>query len=257
MEFCKGNHTENQGYIVFQSPLHGDGVCATKNYTAWDIIYREKPLHFLQTIPNRLDVLVCSYCYKFIGSVGVQLRYLQKKLTRHDLTNTRTHDVPPYKVLSQHIIPCQKACGELYCSETCRDSHWSSRGHQLLCTGAISDSEAETSALYNFKLFSISSNEIFLMVADIVSEVSQACHNPLENEFKAKLLLEKYSSYVRNNWWEVATTKLKGTKKQSLANTLRSMVKDAYELLEDIFELKEKALTKQFDEDFISRLSLY
>jgi hypothetical protein len=40
----------------------------------------------------------------------------------------------------------------MYCSEACRDEHFSVRGHRLLCVGPVPEAEAAAHPLVQFKL---------------------------------------------------------------------------------------------------------
>lgn len=90
-----------------------------------------------------------------------------------------------------------QACGELYCSISCRDAHWA-RGHCFLCVGPIPEQEAGQHPLVLFKMHAgkyttafvylkaadshvifvcfwvyntVRTNEIFLLVADVVVSI--------------------------------------------------------------------------------------
>ena len=110
---------------------------------------------------------------------------------------------------SHSIVPCSAECGEIYCSASCRDHHWHHHGHRLLCTGYISDEEAESHPLMAFKIHAISTNEIFLMVADVFAIIITRAE--LKRESDGSDLVEALrwasqplESYVRNLWWEAA-----------------------------------------------------
>jgi hypothetical protein len=121
---------------------------------------------------NKLDCVVCSYCFCFIGSVGFQIGprfYLQGISTGNDgiferhyngsvigssegcsaATNGNANVVPQEVIMSlmdadmslpftdQFALPSVVACpggceGELYCSQSCAYSDWESYHYSLL-----------------------------------------------------------------------------------------------------------------------------
>ena len=86
------------------SPLHADGVVARELIRVGDTVYSEKPLCFLQTVPNSQDVIVCGQCQSVLGELDVQAGVLSKSLSRIDI-NAR-----------ESSCQCQAKCGVLYCS---------------------------------------------------------------------------------------------------------------------------------------------
>jgi hypothetical protein len=91
---------------VTLSPLHVDGVVAKELVNVGDVIYAEKPLCFLQAIPNAQDIIVCGGCQTVLGSLDVHVGILSKTVSREDVTSAKG------------IIPCRAKCGVLYCSGT-------------------------------------------------------------------------------------------------------------------------------------------
>lgn len=91
---------------VTLSLLHVDGVITKELVNVGDVIYAEKPLCFLQTIPNAQDVIVCGGCQTVLGSLDVHVGILSKTVSREDITSP------------EGIIPCRAKCGVLYCSGT-------------------------------------------------------------------------------------------------------------------------------------------
>lgn len=121
---------------LIQSSLHGNGIATTKQYKKGEIIFLEIPSLFLQTIPNRQDVLICAFCSRFVGTCGTQLLLLSKEMSRFEYIDDSSKfsgDIPLTPIFS-----CIFQCGEVYCSEICRTRHLD-YGHSLLCTGRISE----------------------------------------------------------------------------------------------------------------------
>jgi hypothetical protein len=86
------------------SSLHDDGVNAREFIHAGDTIFAEKPLCFLQTIPNAQEVIVCGECQTVLGDLDVQVGLLSKAISREDIHSTA------------EICHCRAKCGLLYCS---------------------------------------------------------------------------------------------------------------------------------------------
>ena len=120
-----------------RSSLHGQGVLAEGDVPNGTVLFRETPLHFLQSLPNRPNVVVCSNCYRFVGSVKFQVSILCRKKSREFFSDTNENSVPDEDFFSA-VVPCDQNCGEIYCSSSCMKSHWY-RVHQLLCTGKITE----------------------------------------------------------------------------------------------------------------------
>jgi hypothetical protein len=121
---------------LIQSPLHGTGVQVKKSISKGEILFRETPSLFLQSLPNRQDVIVCASCARYVGTCGTQLLLLTREMSRHEYV----HDTPAFHgdILLAPIFPCFHQCGEVYCSEKCRSHHYETQ-HRLLCTGLISE----------------------------------------------------------------------------------------------------------------------
>jgi hypothetical protein len=127
-------------YSLFQSSLHGCGVQAVCEIQAGDTVLLEAPLHFLQTLPNRRSVIVCTACLMPLGSLATQLGVLQGSVSRENIIEECGSGNFPALADEDdfaEMIPCITGCGEMYCSDKCREHHWSHKGHKLLCTGLI------------------------------------------------------------------------------------------------------------------------
>ena len=97
----------DQKLEVRLSHLHADGVVARRSIHTGETIYAEKPLCFLQTIPNAQDVLICGQCQTVLGDLNVQVSVLSKTVSREDIN------------AQGGCCQCQAKCGVLYCSGTC------------------------------------------------------------------------------------------------------------------------------------------
>eukprot|EP01041_Mallomonas_annulata_P001861 gene1861-3608_t len=244
---------QTKEFIVSKSDLHGDGVTAGHHFTEDEIILHEKPLLCLQSLPNRRDALVCRYCYRFIGTIAIQLDYLSKRIDRQsDFSNDYEDNV--YTVLSP-IVKCESNCGELYCSQSCRLNHFK-EGHSLLCTGHIEEENAADHPLIKFKTHSIETNEIFLLVADIFAKICLTIENNNQSSISKDDLinkaLEPYEGYVRQLWWDAAVAKDKD-EPEGLRMTLQTLVKESWSLLSICLNLQERDLNEILSEEYMAR----
>ncbi len=106
-------------YNVCRSPVHGFGVFATCTIRAGDVILTETPLLRLQSLTNRSDALVCGFCFRFVGSIGIQMGILARKLNRQSNLEAEGERILGDHTLSA-TVKCGFECGEVYCSERCR-----------------------------------------------------------------------------------------------------------------------------------------
>jgi hypothetical protein len=251
-------------YQISKSSTGGEGIFALQDFHTDDSIFTEPPYFFLQSLPNRQNALVCSCCYRFLGSVGLQVKYLQKEVTRQALsehTEEALQAITEYQYLSS-IQPCPFHCGELYCSEQCQQTHWNSKGHCYLCTGQVSEEETDSNPLYQLKVFIVSSNEIFLMICDIVAQSiikiegtsggSSSSFSSTVSSSSPLNPVEMMNHYVRNIWWEAITVP-KNQKKKNFQKTLRTLVNDLWNYLNDVFHLTEKGYETVFNQEWIAR----
>ena len=246
----------NTGFSVYNSSLHGCGVRADVLFPEGAVVLQEKPFHFLQTLPNRKSVVVCTACLKPLGPLTMQMGVLQGLVSRQNLKE----EAGNFTILpNEHccgLVSCSCNCGEVYCSEQCRENHWSTKGHRLLCTGLISDDEADVHPLINFKIHAMTTNEIFLMVGDIFA--SMCCH--IDNLLCTGVSLAQafdivarpLSGYVRELWWDAAITP-KGYKPVAFKKSLKTLVKDSYVLLKQVLQLDEKGYSALLSEEYMSR----
>lgn len=240
---------------VGESPLHGFGVFADRPIAPRQLIFQEVPMLRLQSIPNRGDVLVCGFCFRFLGSVALQLGMLSRQVNRLScghLSRAALHlgDRP----LSD-IISCGYQCGEVYCSDRCQAKHWE-KCHSLLCTGCVSAEDADVSPLIAFKQYAVSTNEILLMVADVFAEIFS---DPVvtaggdDAMIAAMAFVKPFRSYVHPLWWDAAVAP-DGTNPDELTASLREIVVTAWDHLNALFGITSCNLQSVLSAEFISRL---
>lgn len=246
--------TEVPRYCVFNSSLHGYGVQATASINVGEVVFHEKPLYFLQTIPNRKSVIVCASCLKPLGNLATQVGILQGTISRVNISEEIAG-------MGQQcsVVPCPACCGELYCSGYCRDTHWAVQGHRLLCTGHIPDEEAEFHPLISFKVHAMSTNEIFLMVAEVfasmVCQLDNLTASGVELAQAFDIAANPLSTYVRELWWDAAITPM-GYKPAAFKKSLKTLVKDTWDLLDEVLQLSNKGYAPFLSEEYLSRYGM-
>ncbi|NP_001149542.1 MYND finger family protein [Zea mays] len=195
------------GIRVSYSGKHGKGVYANRDFGEDDLVLKDQMLVGAQDSLNKIDCVVCSYCFHFIGSIEYQIGrrlYLQSlggsgdgTTERHchgsdvgsstgcsGASNGNSNAVPQEVLLSlmdgntllpltdQFCLPPVVACpggceGELYCSQSCADSDWDSY-HSLLCAGSKTE-PLRKSALQKFVGHANETNDIFLVAAKAIT----------------------------------------------------------------------------------------
>ena len=231
---------------VFNSPLHADGVCCKSAVQKESVLFTEVPFLRMQSIQNRQLCLCCAHCLRFIGNDALQSQFLIKMLSRQQIQE----QISQRSVFesTNDIILCSNQCGEFYCSQNCRDSHWAFC-HQLLCTGCIADEEAMTHPLIGLKIHALENNEIFLLVADLFAHI---CIVFEENEAKGNELIGTLNKYVRHRWEDCVVVP-KRQKKSHFQSTLKRLVAESYAFLHQALALSSRQLDALLDEDFLSR----
>ncbi|KAG2574951.1 histone-lysine N-methyltransferase ATXR2-like isoform X2 [Panicum virgatum] len=198
---------KHDGVRVSYSGKHGKGVCANRDFAEDDVILKDQMLVGAQHSLNKIDCVVCSYCFRFIGSIEFQIG---RRLYLHSIgastgstserhchgsdvgsstscsgsTNGNCNAVPQEVIMSlmdgdtslpftdqfclPSIVACPGGCeGELYCSQSCADSDWDSY-HSLLCTGSKTE-PSRRSALQKFVEHANGTNDIFLVAAKAIT----------------------------------------------------------------------------------------
>jgi len=240
----------------------GRHLVAARRIESGAVILVEKPLLCLQSLGNaHSGALTCRCCRCFVGGPDLALAVASGRVSREDAfdywnselravasgTNTCNGDNDRGISSSQakSIVPCRNKCGELFCSDKCEQDMWVFGGHRLLCTGLIPElddsnkDEANLNTnqhdgseesymeslhpLLQFKIHAVNSNEILLMVADMIaSVVSTLCRRmEIEQQYQDRqysasidelptleAMMEPYLDFTLVPWWEVATAPL-------------------------------------------------
>lgn len=258
-----------EGFFDFNtvaSALGGEGVTADQDISAGNVLFTEAPLFCQQTLSNKQNVLVCGCCYRFIGSIDVQLQLLMRTITRADISSC-VIDPNSSGYLSE-LIPCDSNCGEFYCSLACKERSWNTV-HNYSCTGAITEEEAPTHPLIEFKTHCLLTNEIFLMVMDVFSTIMNELSrsgaaaeagtvngpgagtvaNLDPNLSETYKLLEHYCREL----WSDAATAPPGTSAKELKLMVRRLTNDSYRKITRVYDLDETGLDKIFTKEYLSR----
>ena len=253
----------------------GRRLISTENIEKGRLIFCERPLLSLQSFGNtHSGSLVCRNCRCFVGGPKLSLALSSNRITRQNILDFKSQTKKEYS-----IVPCRHACGEIYCSSECEQEMIDLHGHDLICTGILPDESSTTTyttinedeskefdcikdevqepselkrmhPLLEFKIHAIQSNEIFLMVADFITNVialrrrqilhGQSNHSTSKetNIFSHKQnisdILTPYMDFTLVPWWDVATqsdTKLSDSEKEHLDTTLRLLCDDSAALL--------------------------
>lgn len=247
--------SNNEGGVG-ESPLHGFGVFAQGALSQGSRVFTEEPWLRLQSLPNRGDALVCGHCFRFLGSVQLQLGVLARRVNRLNYETYSSISHPNDHALSD-IVSCGHMCGELYCSESCRGKHWANC-HSLLCTGCVAADDADISPLIAFKQYAVSTNEILLMVGDVFAQIfSDPAVSAGEDGSQDRVveMIKPFRDYVRPLWWDAAVAP-EGTDPEELAGSLREIVVTAWEHLDALFGIRRRGLQATLSPEFVSRCTL-
>ena len=173
----------------------GRHLVANQSIPSGTIVFVERPLLSLQTFGNSHEgALVCRCCRSFVGGPKLCLAVSSGRIPREKIWDDGESGV-------MCMVPCRNSCGEIYCSKQCEEEMWKYCGHDLLCTGLISDQDSQNTKdigdnstdsrevkeingentqpnegdnlhpLLQFKVHAIQNNEILLMVADLIATV--------------------------------------------------------------------------------------
>ncbi|CAM9191439.1 unnamed protein product [Ectocarpus sp. 4 AP-2014] len=205
----------------------GRGLFASVDMKAGATILIERPLVAMQSLDNAQDVTVCRNCLGFAGDVISQLDILTglnrpECLARHNArqrcskSNGYDDQTAPAHELSG-LYECLGGCGEVYCSPRCRSEHWE-RCHRLLCVGPVPDEEAQSHPLVEFRVHAMQTNEIFLLVGEVMAQIATAFTEKVrakpgangsvgdvDDEISAARA--PFADFVQEPWWDVAVTR--------------------------------------------------
>ncbi|GFP79526.1 histone-lysine n-methyltransferase atxr2 [Phtheirospermum japonicum] len=186
------------GLRVKPESEHGKGVYSELDFLEDDLVLKDQMLVGAQHSSNKIDCLVCSFCFRFIGSIELQIGrklYLEElgvsavdecgssdetgcssssekvrlpQDTVQSLMNYRLRLPYSENFDLPSVVSCLGGCEEaFYCSQSCAEADWNSF-HSLLCTGPGSSSH-NTEALKKFTTHADETNDIFILAAKVIS----------------------------------------------------------------------------------------
>ena len=217
-------------------------MVATKPISKGRLIFCERPLVALQSLGN--PVWICHGCHAFVGGPHQALDILATRqmptiITAggDDKTKATANDEDENDDQSSwKVVPCRYDCGQVYCSVECEADCWEAR-HRFLCTGRIGaeeeeeeeNMEAQPHPLIEFKQHAVSTNEIFLLVAEWLvgeknrfrsvelestsDETTVTAKQPLHNNIHPAALADvfcqtnPYDDFCREPWWDIDANK--------------------------------------------------
>jgi len=149
------------------APPKGFGLFACSSCSAYTDMFTEEPLFAMQHSGNRRVVAACARCCGFVPSVPLQLEVLFGE-SRFAPLLTALGDLPSRWQESSgegqaSVVRCKQGCGELYCSEACRDMHFQ-HSHNLLCVGPLT---TEDHPLLRFKYHALEHADTLLLAAQV------------------------------------------------------------------------------------------
>ncbi|CAJ1340264.1 unnamed protein product [Effrenium voratum] len=148
------------------APPKGFGLFACGACPAYTEMFTEEPLFAMQHSGNRRVVAACARCCGFIHSVPLQLEVIFGE-SRFAPLLAALGDLPQRWQVSAgegpaSVVRCAQGCGEIYCSEACRDAHFQ-QSHNLLCVGPLS----EDHPLLRFKYHALEHADTLLLAAQV------------------------------------------------------------------------------------------
>lgn len=230
------------GLLVKHNGTFGKGVYANSEFQEDELILKDEILVGIQHSSNKVDCLVCSFCFRFIGSVEKQIG---RKLYFKNMglsgccgggggdsseSSSSNHNSLPQGVVSSLMngemalphtdkfplpspLSCPGGCQEaFYCSGSCAEADWES-SHSLLCTGERSESISRE-VLGEFIKHSNETNDIFLLAAKAIAftilryrklKAEHVNKQAKQSVSKQSLLLEAWkpvSVGYKRRWWD-------------------------------------------------------
>lgn len=136
-------------------------------------VFADEPMFIVQHTGNRRVATVCANCCAFVGPLQVQLEALfsEARFTPvlSSLSEALLHWQAEMASAGASALPtgvrCTQGCGEVYCSETCREAHFN-RCHNLLCAGLV---QSEDHPLIKFKYHAIEHADSLLLAAQVMA----------------------------------------------------------------------------------------
>eukprot|EP00123_Amoebidium_parasiticum_P015120 comp22796_c1_seq1/m.35727 comp22796_c1_seq1/g.35727 ORF comp22796_c1_seq1/g.35727 comp22796_c1_seq1/m.35727 type:complete len:416 (-) comp22796_c1_seq1:115-1362(-) len=223
--------------VTYMGEGRGKGVVSTREISEGEVVFKEKPLVAIQHVANRSKAIVCDQCFRFIGTLQLQVDNLlgegHVQLPPLDGINPQESFCPIYQ--------CANGCGALYCSELCRNLSYDNH-HRLLCPG-----EDDDHPWWHLYRFALETNDIFLLVTRGISTVIQECERNGGDVDDAE---ECFRYVFKAPWWDVVGQSEDGNQADYL-QSFHTLVDDATDLLRKLLPSRPP-YDKLLDRDYIS-----
>ena len=188
-------------------------------------LFTERPLHFLQTLPNSRLNPTCTNCNAFLRP------------------ETGFH--------------CRHNCGHRFCSEAC-EAAANSSAHIFLCTGPIPDDNGVNGhPLIQLKIMSATDNEIFLACASIsckaLAGVIEDVASGMEAEAALKERTNNMTCFCRETWWDVRASAMSSSSSSNeevkeMCDALHGMCEAASSLMLEAAKMRTASLGLEWPE---------
>lgn len=157
------------GCEVRPATSKGFGLFATGGCGPGTRIFTEDPLFVLQHTGNRRVVGACARCCGFVGSLQGQLEVLFGEARFAALLGSLGGLFRRWQESTGcgTVVRCSQGCGEIYCSEACRDAHFR-HSHNLLCVGLL---DREDHPLLRFKYHALEHADTLLLAAQVMAHL--------------------------------------------------------------------------------------
>ncbi|EIE20780.1 SET domain-containing protein [Coccomyxa subellipsoidea C-169] len=255
--------------VRLASKIKGKGVFARKAIAEDNVIFEEPALVGAQHTANRADALVCSRCFTFIGSIGMQIAHRLLSMRSEGLglhpsfaclcSATLSMDLSclwsgvaelPHsdRYPLPKLVTCLGGCTDtVYCSEECAAANWAAH-HRLLCSGPRSQpSRISADAIRRFKEHADETNDAFHIAAQVVAGTLLRAEELLSNGFAPEAAgsssernwaaLQRawrpYAAAWKAHWWECVAIPDDVTDAACFRSDLHELAGDSLELLKE------------------------
>lgn len=156
-----------------QTPSKGLGLFASTCQLPGAQVFTDAPLFAVQHTGNKRVVRACANCCAFVGCISAQLEGLFNEERFAPVLAAAAAPVAAWEAdMLRNLgvdagtpltVRCSQGCGEMYCSQQCRDTHFGC-SHNLFCTGPI---ESEDHPLLKFKYLALEHADTLLLAGEV------------------------------------------------------------------------------------------
>ncbi|CAK0815818.1 unnamed protein product, partial [Prorocentrum cordatum] len=226
---CELRSVPNKGLGLFALGSHGAGVQ----------VFTDEPVFGIQHTGNRRVVAACANCCAFIGSLQAQLETLFGEARFAPLMGSIGGLVQHWDATLQQAgaaagwscgpgARCLQGCGELYCSEACRDAHFR-HSHNLLCTGPVKSQEHP---LVRFKVHAIEHADTLLLAAHVLAHLINRAKAAGGGAERTKALMAELLGFCHAPFVQACRAPPGGVKDHDFMLHTRGLVTEAAALLQ-------------------------